>query len=619
MNRSLRILLGAVAVAASAASAKFPLYDELPGKYPSFNTWDTRLPAIWTGWKSRFVVNGLVQGNDPAGKKRSISEGQSYGLLMAVWMGDQAMFNTILNATETTFWTGKWYRWTPGDDNFAGDADFDICGALIFASTLADKGKWDPNPQYKSKAITVLKSLIANFIDKGSNYRVNSWPGAGDGIRNAAYHMPQWYPIMKEFGDANGVTGMDWDAAAKGAFDFIEAQPNSSKGMARNFSTGTGGMPGGGTSSPNPYDMGFDAIRVPYRVGIAGIWYPNKFPRAIKYAKSVWAAGAVDKDKPGMYSVDNATLWGWTDHQYEEYMTRAMWGTLATAVKDSSTKGAEAYSAIRTFMSGNHVKPGLGYLAGAQTDSTCETCPAKNYFGQSLGLMGALALSGRAWNVWDDLMNKWTPPDTTPKITSALKAAPASIQLVGAGASAGTANTTTVTVSFSRPVVCTLYFVGRTSGAKRQYAVSPATNEVSYNWYNTKITAFGGASFSVAEVVDIRVSASGLNAADAGAKTTVTLTPSQTSIQPRKALLAPFAKGGVILTDRLWNAGDRVQTRLLDLNGRELRANGTTTLQATEKGLMAPLVLPRSLNLRLLEVSDLQNATTARYLISPNP
>lgn len=618
MNRTLRILLGAVAVGASAASAKFPPYDELPGKYPSFNTWDTRLPAIWDGWKRRFVVNGLVQGNDPAGNKRSISEGQSYGMLMAVWMGDQAAFNTIWDATEKTFWTGQWYRWTPGDNNYAGDADFDICGALIFASVLSDKGKWTKNDAYKTKAKTVLQSLIANFIDKGANYRVNSWPGAGDGIRNAAYHMPQWYPIMAEFGAANGISGMDWDAAAKGAFDFIEAQPNSSKGMARNFSNGSGGSPSGGTSSPNNYDMGFDAIRVPYRVGIAGIWYPKKFPRAIAYAKRVWSAGAVDPQKPGMYKVDGAQLWGWTEHEYEEYMTRAMWGTLAASVQDSSTAGADAFNTIRTFMSGNHVKPNIGYLAGAQTDSTCETCPARNYFGQSLGLMGALALSGRAWNVWDDLINPWTPPDTTPKITVPLTATPATVKLVATGTTAGTANISTISVSLSKAVNCTLYFAGRTSGGVLTKAYAE-TKSISLNWNSTMKNLIGSKAFTE-EVVDIRLAVAGLNTSSlATAKTTVTLTPANTAVQPRKAILAPFAKGGVVLADRLWNAGDRVRTRVLDLSGRELRATGVTTLQEAENGVIAPLALPRSMSLRLLEVSDLQGATTARYLISPNP
>jgi endo-1,4-beta-D-glucanase Y len=616
MSRTLRILLGALAFGVSVAQATFPPYTERVGKYNSFSTWDTRFPAIWTGWKSRFLVGGMVQGNDPAGNKRSISEGQAYGMLMAVWMGDQATFNTIWQATESNFWTGSWYKWVNSDNNFAGDADIDICGALIFASALSDSGKWNKNDAYKTKAVTVLKSIITNFIDQGNNYRINSWPNAGDGIRNPSYHMPFWYPIFKEFGAANNVTGMDWDAAAKGAFDLLEAQPNASKGMARNFSSGSGGSPGGGTSSPNNYDMGFDAIRVPYRVGLAAMWYPTKLPRAVKYAKSVWAAGAVDPDKPGMYAADAATLWGWTTHEYEEFMTRAMWGTLAASVQDSSAAAAAAYSTIKTYMSGNHVKPGIGYLAGANTDSTCETCPARNYFGQSLGLLGALAVAGRAWNVWDDLKNPWTAPDTTIKLTGALTATPATIQLTTTGTTAGTANTSTITATLNRAAVCTLYFVGRTSGGTLTKPFV-STTSISYTWNSTLKNLIGSKAFT-SEVVDVRIAAAGLDGSVASAKTTITITPS-TSVQPRKAVLAPFVKGGVILTDGLWNSGDQVRTRVMDLSGRELQSSVVATLQEAENGVVVSLALPRNMSVRLLEVSDLSGTRFSRYLISPNP
>jgi endo-1,4-beta-D-glucanase Y len=630
MNRTLRILLGAVVAGASVTSAqaiKFPPYPALSGKYNMIPAWDSRLLEVWGGWKSLFLVNGVTQGNDPAGNKRPISEGQSYAMLMAVWMGDQATFNTVWKATEDDFWTGQWYRWKSKNDpqpdnNFAGDADIDICGALIFASALVDAGIWTNHTYggntYKAKAVIVLKSIIANFIDKGNNYRINSWPGAGDGIRNPSYHMPQYYPILKEFAAANGVTGMDWDAATKGAFDLLEAQTNANKGMARNFSNGSGGPPGGGTSSPNNYDMGFDAIRVPYRVGIAGIWYPKKFPRAINYAKKVWAAGAVDPNKPGMYRVDNAELFGWggTTAQYEELMTRAMWGTLATAVLDSSAAGADAYNTIRGFMSANHIKPGLNYLAGANPDTESSTAPRKNYYAQSLGLMGALAMAGRAPNIWDDLKNPWIPPDTATKITSALTATPTTIQVTPSGATPGTVNTTVLSARWNKSVTWTLYFQGRTTGATYQ-TTATTSNEVSFSWSSNRKNpiskAFG------AEVVDVRLKIAGMDTTKGtDFKATLTLSPS-TSIQSRKATLAPFVQGGVVLSDRLWNVGERVRTRVLDLAGRELQSSAVSTLGQAQNGVMVSLALPRSLNVRLLEVSDLEGTQHGRYLISPNP
>lgn len=622
MSRRFRILLGALFLGVTVAQAAFPPYAERVGKYPAFPAWDARLAKIWGGWKTRFVSNGLVGGNTPGSTTKSyISEGQSYGMLLSAWFGDQAEFNTIWTATETQFWdkgTKRYYPWniTTFDANFAGDADIDIAGALIFASALVDEGIWTNTTvggnTYKAKAKIVLQSVIDNFIDVGANYRVNSWPGAGDGIRNPSYHMPGWYPIFKEFGAANGISGMDWDKAATGAFDLIDAQPNSSKGMARNFSNGSGGSPTGGTSTPNNYDMGYDAIRVPYRMAIAATWYPNQLPRAVKWAKNVWASGAVESNQPGMYNASNATLWGWDENEYEKFLPRAMWGSLATSVKDSSAEAAAAFVKIFQDMS-TSVKADLDYLDGAEHDQTLPTAPSKNYYGQSLGLMGALVMAGRAWNIWDDLKHTWTPPDTTPKLTTPLTAAPATVQLTP-GATAEPSNTSTITAKFNRSVAWKVRYKGRTSGAN--FEESGTSNSVSLSWTSLKKTRVSPAY--VSETVDVRVVAPGLDTNAASAKATITVTPS-TSVLPR-ASSAQFSPSGFLLKDHYWVAGQTVRARILDLTGRQLVPASVSTLQPAAAAAVAlPLSIPHALNVRVLEVSDLSGSFANRYLISPNP
>ena len=628
MSRSLRILLGVLAFGGGVAHAAFPPYPELVGKYPSFSTWNTRLPLIWEGFKGRFISGGLVTATDPQNTTQNVSEAQAYGMLMATWFGDQSAFDQIWSKTESSFWNSGcgWYGWKlplsggcGGNGSYAPDADQDIAAALIFASALSDKGIWNKNDAYGTKAKVVLQSIWSNMVDKGNNYRMNSWNDAkgNDAIRNPSYHMPCWGPIFKEFAAANGLSGMDWDAAANGAFDLFDAQPNSTKGMAKNFSSGSGGGAGGGTSTPDVDHMGFDAIRVPFRVGLAAMWYPNTLPRAVKYAKSVWAAGAVDPNSPGMYDVNGPTLWGWSTNppEYEQFMSRAMWGTLAASVQDSSPEAAAAFKTISGYMSANHVKNGLAYLNGANQDTTGVSSPARNYFAQSLGLLGALGTCGHAWNIWDDLKHPWTPPDTIPKITTALKATPATIQLTTSGTTAGTLNTTTITATWNRPVSWTLSFLGRTS--KGTYKKTGTTSSVSFNWYSTLKDLLGKAYTT--EVVDVHLSAPGYDTTKGtDFETTVTLTAS-TSVLPRQAAVAPFVTGGVLLRDHAWNGGDQVRTRVLDLSGREIQPNATSTLQAADNGVVVALSLPRGLNIRVLEVSDLSGTRASHYLISPNP
>ncbi len=603
------LIVGLVAgLAFSAHAAKFLPYPEPIMKYPTERGWDSAIGVHWTNWKKNFLKNGIVQGKDPANNPRTISEGQSYGMLMAIWMNDKAAFDATWAATETQLWNSGsgWYKWTPSDPNYAGDADIDICGALIFASKLVEKGYWTDNTSpagsggYKGKAKIVLQSIVKNFIDVNNNYRINSWPGAGDGIRNPSYHMPQWYPIFKEFDSANKISSMDWDKATAGAHAFLKAQPNSSYGMARNFSDGSGGTASGGTSSllgnDATYDrnnMGFDAIRVPYRMGMAAMWYP-KDSKAVSWCKSVWSGGKVLASKAGMYDVSTVALAGWgtsaqgyADAAYEKPMTAAMWGTAAVAVKDSSAQAATAAATLGSYLN-NPVK--LHQFLTTWAAEGDPNSPETNYFAQSLGMLGIIAMNGRAWNVWDDLTHPWVAPDTATKMTMALSATPASVAL-------GT--NTLIRGKFSKAVNWTLTLTGKTSGA--YYSINGTTDSVNLTW-NSGTKKLTSKPF-VAEVVDV-VLTGGWNGTMAGTSTTVTLTGSSIGIQDR------FVKAGGLL----WNGsvlrvnsaelvGDQdYEVRVLDMTGRVLRSEHQTA-RGVEGGVEFSMARPSvGSGLQLLDV-----------------
>jgi len=627
MSRTLRNLIGLLVLGAATAQAAYPLYAERPGKYPVYSTWDSRLPSIYEGWKKRFVTDGKVGGNTPNSTTISyISEGQSYGMMLSLWFGDQAMFNTIWARTENSFWQSgsKWYAWniTNFDANFAGDADIDICGALIFASALVDSGKWTDytvgGNNYKAKAKIVLQSIIANFIEPGSNYRVKSWPTSGDNIRNPSYHMPGWYPIFKEFAAANGITGMDWDKAADGAFDLLNAQPSAAKGFARNFSTGSGGAPGGGTSTPTNYDMGYDAIRVPFRVGLAAMWYPTKLPRAVAYAKSVWNNTLVDPTKPGMYLADGPKLYGWEDFKYEKVMTRAMWGTLAAAVKDSTEKAGDAYTQILRDMSPS-IPASATYLIGGTLDTSGAESPHKNYYAQSLGLLGAVAMSGRGFNVWDDMKHVWTPPDTAAKITTALKATPTSISIVPTGAAVDTpSNVTKITATLSRSVPWTLKILQ--PGTTASMDTSGTSTSINFKWHTNRRNR--GAGAFTAGTIQVRLVFNGVDSvSNTNSKATVTLTPSS-GVQKRPVRgvgNAGWVAGGLRLQDNFWQDGDQVRVQIRDMNGRTMGSSLTSSFRQDASGLVLDLPATHSMSVRILEVTNASSLESRQYLISPNP
>jgi endo-1,4-beta-D-glucanase Y len=625
MHRKLGWMIGLIALICGASQAALLPYGEPKLKYPAYSNQDARLLNVWRGFKTRFIRGGEVLGTDVQSNPMVTSEGQATGMLLAVWMNDQAAFDSLWKATESGFWnTGsRWYNWTKGNSSFSGGAEVNICGALIFASALVDLGYWvkPAGTNYKDKAIVVLKSIEANVIDKTNNYRINSWPGAGDGIRNPSYHMPQWYPIFEEFAAVNNVTGMDWDAAAKGAFDLIETQPNSKRGMARNYSNGSGGTSSGGTSWPNSYDMGLDAIRVPYHMGMAAIWHKSKLPRAANWCESVWANGSVNPEKPGMYRVDAAALWGWDDGvvpgEYEECISRAMWATAAVAVHGDDASSASALSTLGRAFSSKHLVPGMDHLEGAATDTLLSTFTGRNYFAQAYGLLGALALYGRAWNVWDDLKHVWVVPDTGTSFVDPLTATPATIQQTPLGSTPAASQISTITATLSKSVSWTLRVKGRTTGAV--YVATGTGTQVSIEFHSLRKSLGTTQTFGL-EIADVRLLFNGLDTtANTSCKATLTITGNPTAVAPRAVRgdgSVRWVAGGLELQDPAWRPGDRVQVRILDLGGRVMQSSDAV-LASAQAGVQINTPLDASAGVRVLELGN--GAIRRRYVLSPNP
>jgi endoglucanase len=563
---------------AGTSSAKFMPYAERVLKYPTEQGWETNLQSHWTYWKAKFLnSDGTITATKPDGTAAKVSEAQAYGMLLALWFNDKASFDKIYLATQNSFYNSgsKWYKWiiSPTTDaNFAGDADQDILGALIFASALVDSGVsgWsNPSngaPAYKTQALTLLSSIYTNFVDAGNGYRINSWPSAGDGIRNPSYHMPGWYQVFKEFAAKNSVTGQNWDGVRTGAYALMNAQPNAAKGMARNFSSGSGGSPSGGTSSPNNYDMGFDACRVPWRMGLDAMWYPSH-SQAVSWCKSVWNSGFVKPDTAGMYTISGPTLWGWgtynasngpySDAQYEWAMTVALWGAASVAVADSCS--ACTIAAARSI---GRIKTGVTkqdyFVISANTDTTQSASPNKNYYAQTLALLATLAMDGRAWNVWDDLMNKWTAPDTSTKMVTNLTATPSTLDLT---------TTTHLYAKFSHDASVKLTFTGKTSGTVYTTAVQTTADTVSLN-FTPGTNHPLGKTFTAGEQITVTI-VGPWTTAPAGATTTLTINASSINVRREHRSVLGWTAEGLRIPADLLADGQSVQVRVLDLAGRQ--------------------------------------------------
>lgn len=626
MKANSLVVAGLLGLGAASAYAAILPYEECSGKYPADATWEPYFKKHWAAWKADFLSGGIVTAMDPDKNISNVSEAQSYALLLAVWNNDQPTFDAVLAATNDKFWnsgcgTGGWYGWKlpgaksgcSGEGNYAGDADQDIAGALIFASVLKEKGKWSSSVDYKAKAKQVLTSVWNNLVDKSSG-QINSWSGSG--VRNPSYHMPGWYQVFKEFAAANSLTGQDWDKVRTASYALINAQPNASKGMARNFSSGSGGAPGEGTStgpgkpdaSQSRSNMGYDAIRVPYRMGIDAMWY--KHTEAISWCTSVWKSGVVDPEKPGMYYVENPSLWGWgteaqayADAEYEKAMTAAMWGTAAVAVKDVDATSKSAAALLKGYL----LPRTKTYDYFGLYDPASET----NYYAQTVSFLGALAVAGRAWNVWDDLMttNCKTGGAGSTKITTALTATPAAVEMVSG--TVQSKNVSKVTATISEAVTWKLTFKGKTSTVGWDTTATSASIDVSWN-SSKKGGVFGYTK--TGEAIEVRLSFDGIDTTLTNWKTQITLGPSSSVLKGARP--AAWSSQGVRLANSNLKAGERVSFRLKDLSGRDVLSNTSRVIE-DRGGLILDLDNSASRNMMLLEVDGTDQHKSELYLVSP--
>lgn len=605
MKRSILSLacLGGMILAqgASAASDQILPYNSLKLKYPQLVSWDEPMKTLWAGWKSRFVVGGQVQGNDPSGNKSVVSEGQAYGMMMALWLNDQATFNSIWAATEANMWNGKTYGWKASDKNsWAADADLDIAGMLIFASALVDAGHWTDYKvganNYKAKALINLAGIHSDMIASNGMIKSGNWTGA----MNPSYQEVHWYKVFAEFLKANNATDPGWTTTIyNGGYQLLAAQPSGNKGMARNFSTTSGGSQGDGTSMPTRDDMGFDACRVPYRVGLDLLWYNST--KAAAWAKGAWNGGIVTAERPGMYNnlSGNPSLWGWCDvadinagtctPQYEGFMTRAMWGASALGLYDTDAAGKAAFTAIAQNISG--IINTRNYLSYYEDNATSK--PSMNYFAQSLGLLGAIAMAGRAVNVWDDLKNPWVVPDTSAQITVALKSNIATINLFGSGKKPDTAQ---FTATLSRAATCTLMLTGATSGAKYR-AIMNGVTSVNVKWNTSMLQSFTTTKFAGGETVnaELRVSGKPLPAA-ANAKTSLTIAPAVgVAARPVTATRAQWIGSELVLPQGVLRGASSATVRVLDMRGHVV-AQGSSSVQADDRSTRLSITRPSGIS-----------------------
>lgn len=262
--------LAALAVMATACAVS-PA--ETPSQVATEPTADVAIGSA-DAFLDEYVDEGRVVRTDQGGD--TVSEGQAYGLLLAVVADDESRFDEIWTWTTANMQRDDLllaWRWEQGsvvDDQPASDADLDAARALVLAGDAF--GRDDLREDGVALGKAVLDEMTAS-TDIGRILLPGPWATDSPHAYNPSYASPTAYAVLSaESGDAR------WNELAAGSRAATEALLDANA-LPTNWATiaadGSVAIAGSASGEGEP-GYGYDATRT-----------------AIRYAESCDAADGV--------------------------------------------------------------------------------------------------------------------------------------------------------------------------------------------------------------------------------------------------------------------------------------------------------------------------------------
>jgi endo-1,4-beta-D-glucanase Y len=259
--------------------------------------------AAYEQWKADTVTaDGAPAGrrvrrtNEPGQLEKSstVSEGIGYGMLIAVYMNDQSLFDDLWKY-EQKFVDGRtglmnWYIKADGSGPADGgggpatDADEDMAFALL----MADKqwgGSGSLGKSYLDIAKDTIGKIYANEIFDYKYLKPGAW--GDNSATNLSYFAPAYYRLFAKVDTANA---SNWMMVIDTMYGVLQASLNSSNGNQANGLVpawcDASGKPNGGafgSTGPAPTNYQYDSCRTPFRIGLDWCWNGNS--NALAYVK----------------------------------------------------------------------------------------------------------------------------------------------------------------------------------------------------------------------------------------------------------------------------------------------------------------------------------------------
>jgi endo-1,4-beta-D-glucanase Y len=278
--------------------------------------------TVYNAWKSALVSSqGVGSGctncrrvlrpAEPGLQVNStVSEGIAYGMMIAVYMDDQSLFDDLWRYEQAHTWTStpvgqpsvatslmNWYIAADGSvastsnggmsgSGAATDADEDMAWALVMADKQWKKKQGADGSlgkTYSAYAQQLLKDIWTYEID---TYRLpkNGGGWGSDNCLNISYFAPAYYRVFANVaGEARWSSNVVPYVYQVISQSLNQTNGNQDNGLVPAFSTSTGGTDKCGTQgqSTQAHNYQYDSCRTPFRIGLDACF--NNSTDAIAY------------------------------------------------------------------------------------------------------------------------------------------------------------------------------------------------------------------------------------------------------------------------------------------------------------------------------------------------
>jgi endo-1,4-beta-D-glucanase Y len=247
---------------------------------------EAQLQAEYGAWKAAHV-EGCSNGSSVVVKDGEVvSEGIGYGMLLAVGMNEQALFDSFWKYYQDHLDNNGLMNWqtskceVPGNNNknAATDADLDTAMALVQAAA-----RW-PNGGYLAKAQALSAKIIQFESDTCDGRRVLRPGDAFGGCKdpsdqriNPSYFSPGYYKVFAHYFSDQAST---WLALADGSYQLFAIYQARMGNLVPDW------------SGPDGSDIGskywYDACRTPFRVAVDYAWTGDTRAKTFMQNVSSW-------------------------------------------------------------------------------------------------------------------------------------------------------------------------------------------------------------------------------------------------------------------------------------------------------------------------------------------